>query len=206
MSSIFGNLFLLDIYQMSHISCYKYKCTIICSILRYRMINLPAEKRAIDPTRLPPTRKVKHKKSQNWSDEGMYALQEKVEDVSFSQDHKIHARQKPQLKNQKYCQRKYMSIYLIVITMMIIGGVTLFSKYFPSPKIKTATTDDTIIACTCKDLFSGRWGNCHKKIDGKPLCDVELPSSCSDLQDSTSNAGEKWSFEACSQIVLGSPN
>ena len=90
--------------------------------------------------------------------------------------------------------------------MMIIGGVTLFSKYFPSPKIKTATTDDTIIACACKDLFSGRWGNCHKKIDGKPLCDVELPSSCSDLQDSTSNAREKWSFEACSQRVLGITN
>ena len=131
----------------------------------------------------------------------MYALQEMVGDDSITQGHKIQARQKPQLKYQNYCQRKYVSIYCILMAMMIIGGVTLFSKYFPSPKINTATTDDTIIACACKDLFSGRWGNCHKKIDGKPLCYVELPSSCSDLQDSTSNAGEKWSFEACSQRV-----
>ena len=90
--------------------------------------------------------------------------------------------------------------------MMIIGGGNLFSKYFTSPKIKTATTDDTNITCACKDLFSWRWGNCYKKIDGKPLCHVELPSSCIDLQDSMSNAGEKWYFEACSQRVRGCPN
>ena len=88
----------------------------------------------------------------------MYALQEKVEDASFSQDHKIHARQKPQLKNQKYGQRKSVPIYCILMAIMIIGGVTLFSKYSPFPKTKTATTDDTIITCACKDRVSGRWG------------------------------------------------
>ena len=136
----------------------------------------------------------------------MYALQENVEDASFSQDHKIHARQKPQLKNQNYCQRKYVSIYCILMAMMIIGGVTLFSKYFPSPTIEKATNDDTSITCACKDRVSGRWGNCYKKIDGKPVCYVELPSSCSDLKESVSNAREKWSFEACSQRVLGITN
>ena len=136
----------------------------------------------------------------------MHALQEIVGDASFPQDHKIHARQKPQLKNQKYCQRKYVSICCILMTMMIIGGVTLFSKYFSSPNIKTATTDDTIMTCACKDLVSGGYGNCRKKIDGKPLCYVELPSSCSDLKESASTAGEKWSLEACSQRVLGSLN
>ena len=131
----------------------------------------------------------------------MYALQEVVEDASFSQDHKIHARQKRQLKNKKHCQRKYVSFYCILMAMMIIGGVTLFSKYSPFPKTKTATTDDTIRTCACKDLVSDGYGNCRKKIDGKPLCYVDLPSSCSDLKESKSTAGEKWSLEACSQRV-----
>ena len=137
----------------------------------------------------------------------MYAPQEDVGDASFTQHHKMHARQKPQLRHQKYCQIKYMSIYCILITIMIIGGVTLFSKYFSFPKTTTATTDDdTIITCACKDLVSGGYGNCRKKIDGKPLCYVELPSSCSDLKESTSNAGEKWFIEACFPRVLGSAN
>ena len=136
----------------------------------------------------------------------MYALQEKVEDASFSQDHKIHARQKPQLKNKKYCQRKYALIYCILMVIMIMAGLTLFSKYFPFPKTKTATTDDTIMTCACKNLVSGGYGNCRKKIDGKRLCYVKLPSSCSDLKESASNTGEKWSLEACSQRVLSIPN
>ena len=132
---------------------------------------------------------------------GMYAPQTIVGDASFTQGHGIHARQKPQLKNHKNCKRKYVLIYCILIVVMIIGGVTLFFKYYPSSKIETATTDNTTITCACKNLFSGRWGNCRKKIEGKPLCYVELPSSCGDLQESVSKAGEKWSFEACSQRV-----
>jgi len=43
------------------------------------------------------------------------------------------------------------------------------------------------------------YGNCQKKYNGKPLCYVELPSSCNDLQVSHSSPGEKWSLEACSK-------
>ena len=51
----------------------------------------------------------------------------------------------------------------------------------------------------CKDFIgaSGQ-GNC-KDFNGKPLCYVTQPSSCSDLQDSQTNPGEKFSFTACSK-------
>ena len=53
--------------------------------------------------------------------------------------------------------------------------------------------------CTCKEFIgTDGFGNCKKEHPtGKPLCYVTLPSSCSDLRDSGSNPGEKWSFEAC---------
>ena len=56
------------------------------------------------------------------------------------------------------------------------------------------------IGCQCEDYInSGGWGNCIKKDNGKALCYVENPSSssCSDLKDSASDPGRKWSFEAC---------
>ena len=56
------------------------------------------------------------------------------------------------------------------------------------------------IGCQCEDYINaGGWGNCIKKENGKALCYVENPSSstCSDLKDSSSDPGRKWSFEAC---------
>ena len=43
------------------------------------------------------------------------------------------------------------------------------------------------------------YGNCEKKFMGEALCYVNLPSSCSDLEDSTTDPGEKISVEACLQ-------
>ena len=56
--------------------------------------------------------------------------------------------------------------------------------------------------CTCKDLinYSG-YGNCQGTVDinrgGVPICYVNQPSTCGDLEDSISNPGEKSSAEAC---------
>ena len=56
------------------------------------------------------------------------------------------------------------------------------------------------VGCTCKDLVAASgYGNCQKEYKGKPMCFVELPSSCNDLHNSSSSPGEQWSFEACSQ-------
>ena len=55
--------------------------------------------------------------------------------------------------------------------------------------------------CRCEDFINpSGWGNCIKKENGKALCYVKDPlsSTCKDLQDSASDIGKKWSFEACS--------
>ena len=56
--------------------------------------------------------------------------------------------------------------------------------------------------CRCENFINaGGWGNCIKKENHEALCYVKDPSSstCKDLQDSVSNIGKKWSFEACSK-------
>ena len=59
------------------------------------------------------------------------------------------------------------------------------------------------VGCACKDLVvASGYGNCQKKWIGEPICYVELPSSCSDLQPSSYVPGDKWSFEACSQTGM----
>merc|ERR1739845_89477 len=56
--------------------------------------------------------------------------------------------------------------------------------------------------CACKDLVvASGYGNCQKKWIGTPICYVELPSSCSDLQPSSYVPEDKWSYEACSQTA-----
>ena len=51
-------------------------------------------------------------------------------------------------------------------------------------------------------MGSTGFGNCQKfppigPIKGKPFCYVEQPSGCSDVRESTSDPGEKYSAEAC---------
>lgn len=59
--------------------------------------------------------------------------------------------------------------------------------------------------CTCKDFVGDTGhGNCRTKLKPQDrfMCYVEQPSSCTDLVDSTSNPGEKFSFDACTRIEL----
>ena len=56
--------------------------------------------------------------------------------------------------------------------------------------------------CRCENFINaGGWGNCIKEENDKALCYVKDPSSstCNDLQDSVSDIGKKWSYEACSK-------
>ena len=53
--------------------------------------------------------------------------------------------------------------------------------------------------CACKDFIDQNgYGNCRKKHNERLMCYVELPSFCGDLHDSEVTAGEKGSYEACS--------
>ena len=42
-------------------------------------------------------------------------------------------------------------------------------------------------------------GNCQNEINGKALCYVTQPSSCTDLKSSIAFPGEKYSYEACDE-------
>ena len=57
--------------------------------------------------------------------------------------------------------------------------------------------------CTCKNLVNKDGiGNCEgtKSVAfGKVACYVNQPSSCSDLKNSGTNPGEKYSAVACDQ-------
>ena len=54
--------------------------------------------------------------------------------------------------------------------------------------------------CACKDLKTPNGhGNCQNEINGKALCYVTQPSSCSDLKSSIAFPGEKYSYEACDE-------
>ena len=57
------------------------------------------------------------------------------------------------------------------------------------------------LSCKCKDFIdSNGLGNCIKSnasLDGSGICYVHMPSTCSDLNESTSHPGERFSAEAC---------
>ena len=60
--------------------------------------------------------------------------------------------------------------------------------------------------CTCKELISPFGsGNCLQtsiRLNNKPYCYVDLPSSCPDLLDSSDIPGEKYSADACSNTGI----
>ena len=57
------------------------------------------------------------------------------------------------------------------------------------------------LSCKCKDFIdSNGLGNCMKSnasLDGSGICYVHMPSTCSDLNESASHPGERFSAEAC---------
>ena len=62
-------------------------------------------------------------------------------------------------------------------------------------------------SCTCKDLVAPNGGgNCQgptsTKLGNKVFCYVTQPSSCSDVLDSSTNQGEKYSAESCGQTGI----
>jgi len=69
----------------------------------------------------------------------------------------------------------------------------------PNPTTPTPTTPYTppaVASCTCSNgVDYNGYGNCDKTYQGKTLCYVNEPSTCSDLQETTFG---QYSFEACS--------
>ena len=64
-----------------------------------------------------------------------------------------------------------------------------------------------LLDCSCIDYINKQgYGNCAKvnrfKFGGKPACYVNLPSTCSDIKDSSTDPGKKWSAEACNSGII----
>merc|ERR1711978_453651 len=63
--------------------------------------------------------------------------------------------------------------------------------------------------CECKNLINENGlGNCQKEYEflgNQLICYVQLPSTCTDLQQSATNAGEFYSAEACNSDVAPVP-